>query len=54
MTEKRLTLGELQRKLDSLRGYCSSDSEIIVIINEDREYLHINDGGLIEVIKVKE
>lgn len=54
MTEKRLTLGELQRELDSIRGYCSTDSKVKLIINEGREYLHIDDNGLIEVIKVKE
>lgn len=55
MTEKkRLTLGELRIQIESLLGYCSIDSEVRVIINEGREYLHIDDRGLIEVIKVKE
>lgn len=53
MTEKRLTLGELQKQLDSIRGYTNMDSEIRLIINEGREYIHIDDNGLIEVIKVK-
>lgn len=54
MTGKRLTLGELQRQLDSIRGYMSMDSKVQLIINEGREYIHIDDDGLIEVIKVKE
>ena len=55
MTEnKRLTLNELCRKLGSLKGYCSFDSEIIVRINEGREYIVVDDNGLEEIIKVKE
>ena len=55
MTEnKRLTLNELSRILESLKGYCSFDSEIIVRINEDREYIVVDDNGLEEIIKVKE
>ena len=55
MTEnKRLTLNELSRILESLRGYCSFDSEIIVRINEGREYIIVDDNGLEEIIKVKE
>lgn len=55
MTEnKRLTLGELQRQLDSIRGYMNMDSKVKLIINEGREYIHIDDEGLIEIIKVKE
>ncbi|MBP5421682.1 MAG: hypothetical protein J6Y78_04470 [Paludibacteraceae bacterium] len=54
LTEKRLTLGELQRQLDSVRGYMNMDSKVRLIINEGREYIHIDDDGLIEVIKVKE
>ena len=54
MTEKRLTLNELSRILGSLRGYCSFDSEVIVRINEGREYIIIDDNGLEEIIKVKE
>lgn len=51
---KRLTLCELQRQLGSLRGYCSIDSEVILRINEGREYIAISDKGLEEIIKVKE
>lgn len=54
MTEKRLTLDKLYRTLGSLRGYCSFDSEVIVRINEGREYIIIDDNGLEEIIKVKE
>lgn len=54
LIEKRLTLGELQRQLDSVRGYMNMDSKVRLIINEGSEYIHIDDDGLIEVIKVKE
>lgn len=54
MTEKRLTLGELQRQLDSIRGYMNMDSKVKLIMNEGREYIHIDDDGLIEVVRVKE
>lgn len=54
MTEKRLTLNELCRKLESLKGYCNFDSEVIVRINEGREYIVVDDNGLEEIIKVIE
>ena len=52
MTEKRLTLGELKHRIREIQGYyrLSDDVEVIVRVNEGREYIDI-DG---EIIKVKE
>lgn len=50
---KRLTLNELYGKLGSLKGYCNFDSEVIVRINEGREYIVIDDNGLEEIVVVK-
>ena len=52
MTEKRLTLGELKHQIQEIQGYyrLSDDVEVIVRVNEGREYIDI-DG---EIIKVKE
>ena len=50
--EKRLTLGELKHQIREIQDYykLSDNTEIIVRVNEDREYIDI-DG---EIIKVKE
>ena len=52
MSEKRLTLGELKHQIREIQDYykLSDNTEIIVRVNEDREYIDI-DG---EIIKVKE
>ena len=52
MTEKRLTLGELKHQIQEIQRYyrLSDDVEVIVRVNEGREYIDI-DG---EIIKVKE
>lgn len=51
MTEKRLTLGELKYKIQQIQDYyqISDNTEIIVRVNEDREYIDI-DGEIIKVI----
>ena len=52
MSEKRLTLGELKHQIQEIQDYykLSDNTEIIVRVNEAREYIDI-DG---EIIKVKE
>ena len=52
MTEKRLTLGELKHQIREIQEYyrLSDDVEVIVRVNEGREYIDI-DG---EIIKMKE
>lgn len=52
MSGKRLTLGELKHQIRKIQVYyqLSDTTEIIVRVNEGREYIDI-DG---EIIKVKE
>ena len=52
MSGKRLTLGELKHQIREIQGYykLSDSTEIIVRVNEGREYIDI-DG---DIIKVKE
>lgn len=43
MTEKRLTLGELKYQIQKIQEYyrLSDDEEVIIRINEGREYINI-------------
>lgn len=52
MSDKRLTIGELKQQIRKIQDYYkfSDNTEIIVRVNEGREYIDI-DG---EIIKVKE
>ncbi len=50
----RIKLKELEKQIEKLKQYYnySDNSEIILRINEDREYLIISDNGLEVIIKV--
>ena len=52
MNEKRLTLGELKHQIREIQGYyrLSDDVEVIVRVNEGREYIDI-DGEIIKVFE---
>ena len=55
MSDKRLTIGELKQQIRKIQDYYkfSDNTEIIVRVNEGREYIDI-DGEIIKVIKIND